>query len=94
MKGLLGIRKDKDIQYHEPISTAVCEAFKGNNHPGPDLDNLQLDFTHPLTCEWNTQATTLLLGLYRETEAKQRWNVRPRGDEWVKGLIEERMGRL
>jgi hypothetical protein len=94
MGNLLNIKSDKDICHHKPTSQEVCEKFKQNEHPGPNIEELQLDLLHPLTCEWNIEVTNLIFGLYRQSERDEGWDVQGRSDEWVKEIIQGCMGRL
>ena len=58
--GLQISKQRKKFTLKESAAKADVDAFAEGMHTGPSLDNLQMDWTQPMTSLWNSSAIYLL----------------------------------
>ena len=81
------------IELHELPSQDTIGLFPAGTHPGPSLDNLQLNFAGGLVSDWNRKAFHVLRKGFCE-KLKTFDQVLPRNDQYYNELIIDQFKQL
>ncbi|KAI5988011.1 hypothetical protein EDD15DRAFT_2371699 [Pisolithus albus] len=92
-KDKLGITQDIDFIMHAPADAANVHAYKYEDGPSPDTDNIAFDLMWNYSSPWNTFLLNFLLCKFQLRCTSETWPIR-KEDDYVEEILWERYKRL